>query len=137
MSASPSRTTTNRSGHHRNPASVMLSSSTITGTEVCNRTDEKLGTIHDIMLDTSSGAICYAVLSSGGFLGMGERLFAVPWPALHPDYENRRFILDVSVERLKAAPGFDKENWPDMADSTWSSKVQSYFGDGSPPPPGV
>lgn len=106
---------------------ALLSASSVSGDEVCNLHDENLGTIQDIMLDTNEGRIRYAVLSSGGFLGMGDRLFAVPWKALKLDAENKRFLLDVDVERLKNAPGFDKDNWPDMADPTWSSSIESYY----------
>ena len=106
---------------------TLLSAATITGDDVCNLKDEKLGTIEDIMLDISTGKIRYAVLSSGGFLGMGDRLFAVPWSAFKLDAEHKRFILDVDAERLKAAPGFDKGEWPNMADSTWNSTVESYY----------
>ena len=85
------------------------------------------------MLDIRGGRISYAVLSSGGFLGMGDRLFAIPWSALTLDTTNKRFVLDVDVKRLKAAPGFDKDHWPDMADPLWASGVQSYYGTRSYP----
>ena len=107
--------------------SMLLSASTITGDEVYNMQDEELGTIQDVMLDLTEGKIRYAVLSSGGFLGMGDRLFAVPWNALSLDKENHRFLLDVDIERLKKAPGFDKDEWPNMADPTWNSTVDSYY----------
>lgn len=106
---------------------TLLSATTITGDEVCNLQDEKLGKIEDIMLDIPSGKIRYAVLSSGGFLGMGDRLFAVPWKSLKLDKENQRFMLDVDVDRLKKAPGFDKDQWPNMADASWNSAVESYY----------
>ncbi len=106
---------------------ALLSAATITGDEVCNLDDEELGTIRDIMLDLQTGKIRYVVVSSGGILGLGERLFAVPWNAFKQDKENKRFILDVDVERLKGAPGFDKDNWPNMADATWNSTVESYY----------
>jgi sporulation protein YlmC with PRC-barrel domain len=108
-------------------ATTLLSASTITGDDVYNMQDEELGTIQDVMLDITDGSIRYAVLSSGGFLGMGDRLFAVPWRALTLDRENQRFLLDVDVERLKKAPGFDKDEWPNMADPTWNSTVDSYY----------
>ena len=106
---------------------TLLSADTITGDEVCNMQDEKLGTIQDIMLDITEGKIRYAVLASGGFLGMGDRLFAIPWKALKQDKENHRFMLDVDAERLKNAPGFDKDQWPNMADAKWNSTVESYY----------
>lgn len=110
-----------------NGAGALLSAGSITGDEVCNMQDEKLGKIQDIMLDMTEGKIRYVVLSAGGFLGMGDRLFAVPWQALTLDRENQRFMLDVDVERLKNAPGFDKDQWPDMADASWNSSVESYY----------
>ncbi len=105
----------------------MLSAPTIIGDEVSNMQDETLGEIQDIVLDITEGRIRYAVLTSGGFLGMGDRLFAVPWTALKQDRKNKRFTLDVDVERLKNAPGFDKDQWPNMADDSWNSTVQSYY----------
>jgi sporulation protein YlmC with PRC-barrel domain len=106
---------------------TLLSAATITGDDVVNMQDESLGTIQDIMLDIQTGKIRYAVLSSGGFLGMGDRLFAIPWNALKQDKENKRFMLDVDMERLKKAPGFDKDHWPNMADEKWNSTVESYY----------
>lgn len=106
---------------------TLLSASTITGDDVFNMRDEKLGTIQDIMIDPATGTIRYAVLASGGFLGMGGRLFAIPWKALKLDIENKCFILDVAVERLKQAPGFDKDQWPNMADTAWHSTIESWY----------
>lgn len=111
----------------RQISACLLSAGTITGDEVCNLQNEKLGTIQDIMLDTSEGNIRYAVLASGGFLGIGDRLFAVPWKALKLDTVNHRFRLDADLERMKNAPGFDKDNWPNMADASWNSTVESYY----------
>lgn len=108
-------------------SATLLSAATITGDEVCNLQDEKLGKIQDIMLDMTEGKIRYAVLTSGGFLGMGDRLFAIPWQALKLDKENKRFMLDVDVERLKNAPGFNKDEWPNMADPSWNSIIESYY----------
>lgn len=106
---------------------TLLSAGTIEGDDVYNLKDEKLGTIEDIMLDIHEGNIRYAVLSSGGFLGMGDRLFAIPWSAFKIDTEHKRFTLDVDMERLKDAPGFDKDNWPDWSDASWSASVDSYY----------
>jgi len=75
-----------------------------------------------------SGRVGYAVLSFGGFLGMGEKLFGVPWNALKLDTQNKRFVLDVTKDRLEDAPGFDKDHWPDMADQSWAQGIHSYYG---------
>jgi hypothetical protein len=101
--------------------------STLTGDEVVNREGEVLGTIDEIMLDVPMGRIAYAVLSSGGFLGIGEKLFAIPWGALTLDTENKCFILDVSKERMAQAPGFDQDHYPSLADQTWAANVHKYY----------
>lgn len=108
----------------------LLSATTITGDKVCNIQDEHLGKIQDLMIDVSDGTIRFAVLSSGGLLGMGDRLFAIPWKALKQDKENKCFVLDVDVERLKNAPGFDKDQWPQMADAAWNTSIESYYSHG-------
>lgn len=95
--------------------------------DVYNCQDEDIGDIKEIMLDISTGKVAYAVLSFGSFLGLGEKLFAVPWNALRLDTENKRFVLDIDKERLQDAPGFDKSNWPDMADSRWTNDIHSYY----------
>lgn len=107
---------------------MLLSASTLMGNEVYNKGDENLGDIKDFMLDVQSGQICFAVLSFGGFMGMGGKLFAVPWRALKLDTENKRFVLDVSEDRLKRAPGFDKDHWPDMADAAWAQGIDMFYG---------
>jgi hypothetical protein len=105
-----------------------MSASTLEGDDVVNRQGEKLGTLDEVMLDVPTGRIAYAVLSSGGLLGVGERLYAIPWRALTLDPENKCFVLDVAKERLQAAPGFDKDHWPTMGDESWAQEVHSYYG---------
>jgi len=112
---------------------LLLSTDTLVGNEVVNTRQENVGEIKDFMLDTHSGRIQYAVLSFGAFLGMGEKLFAVPYSALTLDTENKCFVLDVERERLKSAPGFDKNNWPNMADDMWAKDIHSYYGTANVP----
>jgi len=111
-----------------NPESAMMSAGTLVGDDVYNQKGEDLGDIKEIMLDMRSGRVAYAVLSVGGFLGMGEKLFAVPWSALALDVENKRFVLNVEKDCLKDAPGFDKDHWPNMADESWATEIHSYYG---------
>lgn len=110
------------------PGPRLLTADSLTGEKVVNQSGERLGTISHIMLDVVNGTIAYAVLSFGGHLGLGEKLFAVPWKALALDVENKWFVLNIEPERLRAAPGFDKHHWPDMADPRWMSEVQAYYG---------
>lgn len=105
----------------------VLAASTLTGDNIENPEREKLGKLEDIMIDLQSGKIAYAVLSFGGFLGMGEKLFALPWNKLHVDQERKCVILNATKEQLKDMPGFDKNHWPDMTDPTWESKIATYY----------
>ena len=107
-----------------------LSAKRVTGHEVSSMREERLGDILDVMLDTREGAIRYVVLTSGGFVGMGDRLFAIARTALKHDAEHKRLMLD--VDRLKNAAGLASDGWPNMADLTWCLSVDS--GDPGAPP---
>jgi sporulation protein YlmC with PRC-barrel domain len=106
----------------------VLSSSTICSDHVRNSAGEDLGKIEDLMVDLESGRIAYAVLSFGGFLKMGNKLFAVPWQALKVDTANHQFILNVDKRVLETASGFDKDNWPDMADPKFGTDLYRHYG---------
>lgn len=106
----------------------LMSSSTLSGDKVFNRQEEDLGKIEDFMIDTVDGRVAYAVLSFGGVMGMGGKLFAVPWKSLSLDEDRHRFVLDVSKQRLETAPGFDENNWPDMSAEEFSSRVSTFWG---------
>jgi hypothetical protein len=84
--------------------------------------------IEDFMIDLTAGKIAYAVLSFGGVLGMGNKLFAIPWEALDLDSEGHNFVLGVDRESLEQAPGFDKDHWPDMANRRWADEGHDYYG---------
>lgn len=110
------------------PGPELMGADTLVGNDVYNEKGEDLGEIKEIMLDMQSGRVGYAVLSFGSFLGMGEKLFAVPWDALKLDTEHKRFVLNVEKDQLKQAPGFDRGKWPNMADQTWAEGIHSYYG---------
>lgn len=110
------------------PGPDQMGADTLLGNEVYNRKGEDLGDIKEIMLDMRTGRVSYAVLSFGGFLSMGEKLFAVPWDALTLDTTNKRFTLDMDKDRLEGAPGFDKDMWPNMADPSWANGIHAYYG---------
>jgi sporulation protein YlmC with PRC-barrel domain len=107
---------------------VLLASSSLSGDKVVNSAGEELGDIKDLMIDCNDGRVAYAVLEFGGFLGIGSKLFAVPMRALSVDTANKRLILNVAKERLKDAPGFDKDHWPDFADATFAAQIHDYYG---------
>jgi sporulation protein YlmC with PRC-barrel domain len=106
----------------------LIRGSTFIGGNVENPQGQNLGDIKDIVIDRASGRIVYAVVSFGGFLGMGEKLFAVPWGAFaQPKPDKDTFVLDVDKARLQNAPGFDQHNWPQMASREWVTSLYSYY----------
>jgi sporulation protein YlmC with PRC-barrel domain len=108
--------------------------SRIIGTDVRNRQGQKIGDIKDVVLDPD-GLVAYAVVSTGGFLGVGDRLHAIPWTALQKDGEQNHFVLDMDKQRLSKAPGFDSKHWPNMAEERWNSETRGYYGLGTTHPP--
>jgi PRC-barrel domain len=106
----------------------VLSASTLAGDKVRNAAYEDLGRIHAIMIEIPSGCVAYAVLSLGSIRGMGDKLFAVPWNALRVDEGEKCFVLDVDRRTLESAPGFDKNDWPDMADPVWGADIFKHYG---------
>ncbi len=107
-------------------APLFLSSTTLVGDPVVNTAGDGLGELHDIMLDTASGRIAYGVVGFGGMLGIGTKLFAVPWSAVSIDTENKTLVIDVDRETLEAAPGFDPDHWPQPGDGVWSQMYRHY-----------
>src|SRR5919108_4885282 len=106
----------------------LIRGNTFIGANVENPQGQNLGDIKDVVIDRASGRVVYAVVSFGGFLGMGEKLFAVPWGAFaQPRADKDKFVLDVDKERLKNAPGFDHNNWPQMASREWVTSLYSYY----------
>jgi len=118
----------------KGPGPELMGASTLVGNDVYNRQGDHLGGIKEIMLDMRDGRVAYAVLTFTAFFSTGAKLFAVPWSALALDTTNKRFALDVQKDRLKDAPGFDKNIWPDMADQGWQDEVHGYYKSVLPPP---
>jgi hypothetical protein len=110
------------------PGPRLMTASTLEGNKVINLQGETLGEIAEFMLDVPRGRVAYAVMSSGGFLGVGDKLFALPFSALTLDTDRKCFIIDAPKEKVEKAPGFDKDRWPDAADMTWQRAVHNYYG---------
>ena len=110
-----------------NTKNHLLSAGSLMSDKVKNMQGDDLGKLEEIMLDTTNGKIAYGVLSFGGFLGMGDKLFAVPWTALSVDRNEKCLRLDCDKKALENAPGFNKDSWPDMADPAWFVPVHSYY----------
>jgi sporulation protein YlmC with PRC-barrel domain len=110
-------------------AHAVKRASTVIGMAVKNQSGDELGKIDDLVLDMNSGKVRYAALSFGGFLGLGDKLFAVPMEALKLSAtgDSAHFVLDVDKERLKNAPGFDKDMWPDFGNPEWGAGVDKFY----------
>lgn len=124
--------TTTRNSHntaHNNdndrvtPAGLVRASE-LMNKAIYNRAEEQVGVVNDVVLDTNTGKIKYVALSTGGFLGLGDALHAVPWKAFKSEHQDgeKVCVLNVSNEQLEDAEGFDQDNWPNMADRNWSMK---------------
>ena len=107
----------------------VVSASKIIGESVINKQSESLGKIHELVIDARTGHLAYAVLSFGGFMGLGNKLFALPWKAFEFAATENKLILNVDKDKLKSAPGFDQDaKWPDFADRTWGTSIFNYYG---------
>lgn len=104
-----------------------LSATSLIGDDVRNASGDDLGKIEDLMINTATGKVEYAVLSFGGFLGIGDKLFAVPLEAMRVDTDDKCLVLNETKERLENAPGFDKDNWPHSPDPKWNNEVRAYY----------
>lgn len=104
-----------------------IKASHVIGKDVVNSRDEDLGDIKELMIDPVTGKIAYAILAFGGFLGLGEKLFAVPFPALIYNIDKDKYTLDVTTERLKTAPSFVPSNWPSMSSEQWNRDIYKYY----------
>ncbi len=108
--------------------SRVLSAAALSRDQVVNAAGEPLGKFEDFMVDLETGRIRYAVLSFGGVLGFGNKLFAVPAEALTVDSSGQRLMLDIDKASLEHAPGFDRDTWPDFADPTFGREIYRYYG---------
>jgi sporulation protein YlmC with PRC-barrel domain len=100
----------------------------IIGSKVMNLKGETLGKIENLVVDIDTGRIVYAVLESGGFLSIGDKLFPVPWGTLAALPSDGIFFLNQSKEQMEKAPAFDKSKLPDMTDMNWGANVLKYYG---------
>jgi uncharacterized protein YrrD len=101
--------------------------SNIIGTDVVNPQGESLGDIKDVVIDPRTGRVAYAVVAFGGFLNLGEKLFAIPFSSFDYRAAVDKYSLDISKERLQDAPGFDPDHWPALADEAWNREMYRYY----------
>jgi sporulation protein YlmC with PRC-barrel domain len=117
----------NHEGAYPNRPLKFLTASSIIGDTVLNPEGDHLGTIKDIMIDLVDGKIEYIIIEFGGFLGIGEKYFAIPFALLQVDAKLDGFILNQTREALNGAPGFDKDHWPETNSHLFDNSG-SYWG---------
>ncbi|HLO64432.1 MAG TPA: PRC-barrel domain-containing protein [Azonexus sp.] len=120
---------TEATGQNAQTATRDLRASKVIGMKVRNAQDQDLGKIDDLIVDVNNERVAYAILSFGGVLGLGQKLFTYPLSLFQPaPGRNDELVLNVEEERLKKAPGFERKNWPDWNQSSYRGDVDRYFG---------
>ena len=119
----------NHTGHQANKPVRILTASSIVGDKIRNPSGEHLGKIYDIMLNIESGCIEYVIIAFGGFMGMQEKYFAIPFDALTIDTQEHEFIFDQTRKSFEDHPGFNKDHWPEANfHSTFSGYSGGFMG---------
>ncbi|MBL6456087.1 PRC-barrel domain-containing protein [Belnapia sp. T6] len=106
----------------------LIAAAKVGGTPVYNRHAERLGTVEDVMLDKQSGRVAYAVMSFGGFLGIGERYHPLPWSKLRYDVDLGGYVVDLDRDQLQGAPSYASSEEIDWTDRQWGQRVSDYYG---------
>jgi sporulation protein YlmC with PRC-barrel domain len=112
---------------HNRPGQRLVAASNLLGDRIVDGDNRTLGTLCDVLIDAERGCIAYAVMASGGFMGLGERMYAIPWKALSRDGGRRCYVLCGSQATLAGAPVFDREHWPSEPDLQWHERVHRYY----------
>jgi hypothetical protein len=108
--------------------SNLIAASKVEGTEVFNRQGEQVGTVYDVMIDKRSGRVAYAVMSFGGFLGMGQSYHPLPWDVLDYDERQGGYVVDLDKDRMRAAPYYNEHNEPDWSSRDYGRQIDDYYG---------
>ena len=106
----------------------LIASDKVEGTAVYNRKGERLGDVHNLMVDKYSGQVAYAVMSFGGFLGIGESYHPLPWKVLDYDTRMGGYVVDLDKDKLQGAPSFTRDQTPAWNDRDWGTRVHDYYG---------
>ncbi len=112
----------------RDETSRLIAADKVNGTNVYNRAGDQLGSIYDVMIDKVSGKVAYAVMSFGGFLGIGERYHPLPWSLLTYDTRMGGYVVDLDRRQLEGAPTFAANENIDWNDRGWGKRVSDYYG---------
>jgi len=112
---------------HPSISHAIFSTSAFKGAPVPNFAGEVLGTVDEFVLDFDAGRVAYVVVSVGGFLGVGEKLYAVPWELFSIRADEHVLFVDIDKQMLLDAPGFERSRWPDMTDEQWAEEIHAHY----------
>jgi len=110
--------------------STLIAADKVEGTAVYNTQGESLGTIHNVMIEKRSGKVAYAIMSFGGFLGMGKEYHPLPWNLLKYDTDRGGYVVNLDKRKLEGAPHYSDEQSVAWGDAAWDRKVHDYYGVG-------
>lgn len=116
--------------HHDTVSGTLIGADKVSGTAVYNAAGDDLGSIHDVIIDKHSGQVAYAVMSFGGFLGIGEKYHPLPWSVLNYDLDKGGYVVHLTREQLEGAPQFGPEEPPHWDDRDYEKRVYDYYGAG-------
>jgi hypothetical protein len=105
----------------------LISSEKVEGTAVYDRRGERLGTVHHLMIDKYTGQVAYAVMSFGGFLGIGESYHPLPWKMLTYDIRLGGYVVDLDRRRIEGAPSYTSSQMPDWSDRSYTGRIDQYW----------
>lgn len=105
----------------------VVKASEVTGVHVKNLAGDSMGTINEVVLDKAKGHVSYLVLDFGGFWGFGNKFFAIPWALFTYNEQQDCFVLDLDKARLKDAPGFDKNDWPNFTSPNVATSIEQFY----------
>ena len=108
----------------------LIASDKVQGTNVYNAAGDNLGSIHDIMIDKPSGTVAYAIMSFGGFLGIGNQYHPLPWSVLRYDSGKGGYVVNLDKRQLEGAPAYNVDEEPNWGDRTYETKIHDYYGVG-------
>jgi sporulation protein YlmC with PRC-barrel domain len=107
-------------------AGTMIAADRVEGTEVYNTKGEHLGEVEDVLIDKESGKVAYAVMSFGGFLGIGEKYHPIPWSMLKYDTSKAGYVVALDQATLETAPAYDRDELK-FQDRAWNASVHDYY----------
>ena len=109
---------------------TLIASDKVQGTSVFNAEGENLGAIHDLMIDKPTGKVAYAIMSFGGFLGMGNQYHPLPWSILKYDTGAGGYVVNLDKQQLEGAPAYEEDTSPAWGDRAYETKIHDYYGVG-------